>query len=110
MTRSRRPFHSRTSRAPGLEPDALARRRPAGRKGTGVPQLEGFVPGLAQTPQDRPIEIFDRGKAFREAMEIAILPRIEAFSPMLSSSRRASTVTTAIGSPTSIWSRLTMPG
>ena len=35
-------------------PDALARCRPAGRKGTGVPRLEGVVP---QTPQDRPIEI-----------------------------------------------------
>ncbi len=38
----------------GLEPDALARCRPAGCKGTGVPRLEGVVP---QTPQDRPIEI-----------------------------------------------------
>ena len=43
----------------GLEPDALACRRPAGRKGTGVHRLEGFVPGLAQTPQYRPIEIPD---------------------------------------------------
>src|SRR5271166_6305168 len=38
----------------GLEPDALARRRPAGHKGTSIPRLEAFVPGLAQTPQDRP--------------------------------------------------------
>src|SRR5271165_6496879 len=35
-------------------PNALARCRPAGRKGTGVPRLEGVV---SQTPQDRPIEI-----------------------------------------------------
>jgi len=41
----------------GLEPDALACGRPAGCKGTSAPRLEGFVPGLAQTPQDRPIEI-----------------------------------------------------
>ena len=41
----------------GLEHNALARGRPAGRKGTSAPQLEGFLPGLAQTPQDRPIEI-----------------------------------------------------
>ena len=38
----------------GLEPDALARCRPAGRKGTSVRRLEGVV---SQTPQDRPIEI-----------------------------------------------------
>src|SRR5271157_3306279 len=37
----------------GLEPDALARRRPAGCKGRSAPRLERFVPGLAQTPQDR---------------------------------------------------------
>ncbi len=32
-------------------------RRSAGCKGTSVPQLEGFVPVFAQTPQERPIEI-----------------------------------------------------
>src|SRR5208337_2832597 len=41
----------------GLEPDALACGRPAGCKGTSAPRLEGFIPGLAQTPQDRPIAI-----------------------------------------------------
>ena len=41
----------------GHEPDALSRRWPAGCKGTSVPRLEGFVPRLAQAPQDRPIEI-----------------------------------------------------
>ena len=41
----------------GLEPDALSRRWPANCKGTSVPRLKGFVPRLAQAPQDRPIEI-----------------------------------------------------
>ena len=41
----------------GLEPDALARCRAAGCKGTSAPRLEGSVPGLAQAPQHRPIEI-----------------------------------------------------
>ena len=42
------------------EPDALTRRRPAGCKGTSVPRRERLVPGLAQTTQDRPIEIPER--------------------------------------------------
>ena len=45
------------ARSAGPEPDALAHRRPAGCKGTSAPQLEGFGPYLAQTLQDRPIEI-----------------------------------------------------
>ena len=41
----------------GFEPDALACRRSAGCKGTSVPQLEGFLPVLVQTSQNRPVEI-----------------------------------------------------
>src|SRR5271166_3472055 len=41
----------------GFEPDTLACRRSAGCKGTSVPRLEGFVPVLVQTSQNRPVEI-----------------------------------------------------
>ena len=58
-----------------------------------------------------PLRAGDGGEAFREAMEIAILPRIEAFSPDLRRSfRRVSTPIAAIRSAISIWSRRTMPG
>ncbi len=49
------PFADEESSRP--EPDALARCRSAGRKGTSLSGLEGFALHLAQTPQDRRIEI-----------------------------------------------------
>ena len=60
MIRSRRPFHSRTSRAPGLSLTPSRVIGPRVAKGRASPELESFVPGLAQTPQDRPIEISER--------------------------------------------------
>ena len=54
MGRQAVPFADQQSS--GFEPDALACRRSAGCKGTSVPQLEGFVPALAQTSQNRPVE------------------------------------------------------
>ena len=57
-----------------------------------------------------PLRAGDCGETFREAMEVVILPRVEAFSPTSSSSRRASTPITAIRSAISIWSRRTTAG
>ena len=60
MTRSRRPFHSRASRAPDLSPTPLRVIGPRVAKGRASPELERPVAPLAQTTQDRPIEIPER--------------------------------------------------
>ena len=57
MTRSRRPFHSRTSRAPDLSPTPSRVVGPRVAKGRASLELEGFVPVLVQTSQNRPVEI-----------------------------------------------------
>ena len=55
MTRSRRPLHSRTSRAPDLSPTPSRVVGPRGAKGRASPNSKAS--SLLQTPQDRPIEI-----------------------------------------------------
>ena len=57
-----------------------------------------------------PLRAGDSGEVFREAMETAILPRVDDFAPDLSSFRQASTPIAAIRSAISIWSRPTTSG
>ena len=67
-------------------------------------------PRRARSDRQRPLRAGDGGEAFREAMEIAILPRISDFAPDLIVISAGLMPTASIPSVTSISSRRTMLG